>query len=172
VFAHPTLDVAAVGSLGKHERIVSATYIEDRPCLHFFDERTEQIQTLLARQFPDQLTAVIDEDWNERFYLVYTSSDRDPGSYYRLDTQTPTLLLLSQAYPALAKRELASMQSIRHAADDGTPIPAYLTLPVGRSAENLPAIVLPHGGPSSRDYWSYDFLVQFLVSQGYAVLQS
>ena len=50
-------------------------------------------------------------------------------------------------------------------------VPAYLTLPPGKDAKNLPAIVLPHGGPSGRDYWGFDWLPQFLAARGYAVLQ-
>lgn len=34
-----------------------------------------------------------------------------------------------------------------------------------------PLIVLPHGGPASRDTYSFDFLAQFLASRGYGVLQ-
>ncbi|HVI05936.1 MAG TPA: alpha/beta fold hydrolase, partial [Sphingomicrobium sp.] len=30
---------------------------------------------------------------------------------------------------------------------------------------------LPHGGPSARDYWGFDWLAQFLAARGYAVLQ-
>jgi dipeptidyl aminopeptidase/acylaminoacyl peptidase len=30
---------------------------------------------------------------------------------------------------------------------------------------------MPHGGPSARDYWGFDPLVQFLAARGYAVLQ-
>jgi dipeptidyl aminopeptidase/acylaminoacyl peptidase len=56
-------------------------------------------------------------------------------------------------------------------APDGAQIPAYLTLPPGRDAKNLPAIVLPHGGPSARDYWGFDWLSQFFAARGYAVLQ-
>jgi dipeptidyl aminopeptidase/acylaminoacyl peptidase len=32
-------------------------------------------------------------------------------------------------------------------------------------------VVLPHGGPSARDEWGFDWLAQFLAHQGYAVLQ-
>jgi dipeptidyl aminopeptidase/acylaminoacyl peptidase len=35
----------------------------------------------------------------------------------------------------------------------------------------LPAIVLPHGGPSARDEWGFDWLAQFFAARGYAVLQ-
>ena len=35
---------------------------------------------------------------------------------------------------------------------------------------NLPAVVLPHGGPSSRDTWGFDWLAQFFAARGYAVI--
>jgi dipeptidyl aminopeptidase/acylaminoacyl peptidase len=35
----------------------------------------------------------------------------------------------------------------------------------------LPAIVLPHGGPSARDEWGFDWLSQYFAHLGYAVLQ-
>jgi dipeptidyl aminopeptidase/acylaminoacyl peptidase len=172
VFAHPSLDVAGVSALGKHERLVGAGYVEDRPHLHFFDPRIEEIHGLLLRQFPGQMISVADESWDQRFYLVFASTDREPGSHYRLDADGRQLLRIARAYPALAARELAPMQAIRYRAEDGVEIPIYLTLPPGSRPEGLSAVILPHGGPSARDYWSYDFLVQFLAANGYAVLQS
>jgi len=50
-------------------------------------------------------------------------------------------------------------------------IHAYLTLPPFREAKNLPLVVLPHGGPQSRDYGDFDWKDQALASRGYAVLQ-
>jgi dipeptidyl aminopeptidase/acylaminoacyl peptidase len=44
-------------------------------------------------------------------------------------------------------------------------------MPVGGAQKNLPAIVMPHGGPSARDEWGFDWLAQFFASRGYAVLQ-
>jgi dipeptidyl aminopeptidase/acylaminoacyl peptidase len=32
-------------------------------------------------------------------------------------------------------------------------------------------VVLPHGGPSARDEWGFDWLPQFLAARGYAVIQ-
>jgi dipeptidyl aminopeptidase/acylaminoacyl peptidase len=63
------------------------------------------------------------------------------------------------------------MKPVRYKASDGTEVPAYLTLPPGSSGKNLPALVMPHGGPSSRDEWGFDWLAQFFASRGYAVLQ-
>ncbi len=41
----------------------------------------------------------------------------------------------------------------------------------GSRRKNLPAVVLPHGGPSARDEWGFDWLAQFLAARGYAVIQ-
>jgi dipeptidyl aminopeptidase/acylaminoacyl peptidase len=68
--------------------------------------------------------------------------------------------------------KLASVKSITYPSADGVQVPAYLTLPPGvTSPKGLPAIVLPHGGPSARDYWGFDWLSQFYASRGFAVLQ-
>jgi dipeptidyl aminopeptidase/acylaminoacyl peptidase len=50
-------------------------------------------------------------------------------------------------------------------------VAAYLTMPAGGPQKGLPAIVLPHGGPSARDEWGFDWLAQYYASRGYAVLQ-
>jgi len=51
-------------------------------------------------------------------------------------------------------------------------IPGYLTLPPGKdSNKGLPAIVLPHAGPSARDYWGFDWLSQYFAYRGFAVLR-
>ncbi len=55
---------------------------------------------------------------------------------------------------------------------DGTAIPGYLTLPPGKAeTRGLPAVILPHGGPSARDEWGFDWIAQFLAHRGFAVLQ-
>ena len=64
------------------------------------------------------------------------------------------------------------MRAISYKSSDGLVIPAYLTLPKGIPAKNLPLIVNPHGGPWARDGWGYDSYAQFLANRGYAVLQS
>ena len=66
---------------------------------------------------------------------------------------------------------MGKMKPVTFPASDGTQIPGYLTLPPGSEGKNLPAIVLPHGGPSARDYWGFDYIVQFFAARGYAVLQ-
>ena len=63
------------------------------------------------------------------------------------------------------------MEPVAFLARDGLEIHGYLTVPKGAEPRNLPTIVYPHGGPSSRDGWGYDPTVQFLASRGFAVFQ-
>jgi dienelactone hydrolase len=63
------------------------------------------------------------------------------------------------------------MQPMRYKSSDGLEIPAYLSLPKGVKARNLPLIVFPHGGPWARDTWGFRSYAQFLANRGYAVLQ-
>jgi dipeptidyl aminopeptidase/acylaminoacyl peptidase len=71
----------------------------------------------------------------------------------------------------LKSRSLSPVKTVEYKARDGTTIEAVLTLPRGQEAKNLPLIVMPHGGPGSRDSEAYDWWAQFLAEQGYAVIQ-
>jgi dienelactone hydrolase len=62
------------------------------------------------------------------------------------------------------------MKSVTYKSSDGLEIPAYLTLPKGVAAKNLPTLIVPHGGPWARDEWGYNPLAQFFANRGYAVL--
>ncbi len=72
----------------------------------------------------------------------------------------------------LAEQALSPVKAIKYPAADGTIVPGYLTLPPGRTdAKGLPAIVMPHGGPSARDEWGFDWMAQYFAQRGYAVVQ-
>jgi dipeptidyl aminopeptidase/acylaminoacyl peptidase len=172
VFSHPEVDVDGPDILGKFRRIVAIGYSTDKSHLHFFDEAVEEISEMLSENFSDKSVGVIDESWDRRYYIVHVGSDLDPGTYYRFDVQQKHLLRISAQYPLLESRSLSPLKPIRYAAQDGVEIPGYLTLPATGAEGALPAVILPHGGPESRDYWEFDWIVQFLAAKGYAVLQS
>jgi dipeptidyl aminopeptidase/acylaminoacyl peptidase len=79
---------------------------------------------------------------------------------------------IASQHPQLDGSSLAAMNPIRYAARDEESVPAYLTLPGVEATSPLPAVIVPHGGPHSRDYWGYDWITQFLAARGYVVLQS
>jgi dienelactone hydrolase len=70
----------------------------------------------------------------------------------------------------LPRESLAKMEPVHYKSSDGLEIPAYLTLPKGVPAKNLPTVIFPHGGPWGRDVWGYNGYAQFFANRGYAVL--
>jgi dipeptidyl aminopeptidase/acylaminoacyl peptidase len=173
VFAHPEVDVKSVRiRIGRTRRLVGVSYSTDKPYFHAFDERVRTILTNVESVLPGKRLWITSESWDQRYYLVFAESDVHPGSYYRYDSETNTLAHISDAYPELAEVALSPMSPMSYPADDGTMIPAYLTLPVSGGKAPGPAVILPHGGPESRDDWGFDWLAQFLAHRGYAVLQS
>ncbi len=105
-------------------------------------------------------------------WLVNAWSDTDPGSVYIYNTETGELNYQYSPRPNLPTEHLAAMTSIRYPSSDGLEIQAYLVLPKGYGNQDLPLVVVPHGGPWARDYWGYNGYAQFLANRGYAVLLS
>lgn len=107
---------------------------------------------------------------DDRWLVAYTTDD-GPVYYYSYDRSSKTSTLLFSNQPILEQLALASMQPIAYPSRDGLTIHGYLTTPVGIPAQNLPTVLLVHGGPWARDTWGYDPEAQWLANRGYAVMQ-
>lgn len=172
LLAHPTADVESVIRIGRNQRIVGASYSTDKNTVQYFDKELAALAASLHKALPgDPMIGIVDATRDEKKLVVYAGSDLDPGQYYLFDKTTKKLTPIMGVRENLAGVKLAQMKSIAYPAADGTMIPAYLTLPPGSDGKNIPAIVMPHGGPAARDEWGFDWLSQFFAARGYAVLQ-
>ena len=172
VYARSDVDIAGLVRIGRQHRVVGVGFVTDRRQTDFFDPELKALSRSLSQALPGSpLVQFVDASAGERKLLLWTGSDVDPGRYMIFDKQTRHLDPLIEVRPDLRKRTLSPVRSISFPAGDGTGIPAYLTMPVGGAARNLPAIVMPHGGPGDRDEWGFDWLAQFFAARGYAVLQ-
>lgn len=170
--ANDRFDIDDIVRFGRGQRVIGYTFAGDHREVVYFDQDFDQLHTKLTRAIPDRPQIdFIGSSADGNKLLLLASGDTQPGSYYLFDRTTKHLNELALSRPALEHHPLASVASITYPASDGTMIPAYLTLPPGKSAKSLPAIVLPHGGPSARDEWGFDWLSQFLAARGYAVIQ-
>ena len=169
---NPKVDIDGVVRFGDGQRIIGYTYAEEARHAVYFDPEFKALSASLGKAIPHlPLVDFIDSSADGQKLLIRAGSDTDPGRYYLFDRSKKTLNELMLERPKLEGRQLASVKSVSIPGPDGVSIPAYLTLPAGREAKGLPAVVLPHGGPSSRDEWGFDWLPQFLAARGYAVLQ-
>jgi dipeptidyl aminopeptidase/acylaminoacyl peptidase len=153
------------------DELVATVYVDDRPRVYFKDKSFEADYRLLERKFPGKDLSFSSSTADERRWLIRATSDTEPGETYLFDRQTKKLTLQYRVREKLVRGYLALMKPVRYASSDGLEIPAYLTLPKGVAPKNLPAIIVPHGGPWGRDAWGYDSYAQFLANRGYAVLQ-
>ena len=171
IYARPDVDLDQLVTIGRQARVVGVSYVTDRRETEFFDPALKKLRASLGKALPGKLITFIDASVDENRLLLFVGSDVDPGEYYLFDKTRRELSPVTAARPQLADIKLAEVKAVTYTAGDGTRIPAYLTLPVGGSGKNLPAIVMPHGGPGARDEWGFDWLAQFFVARGYAVIQ-
>jgi dipeptidyl aminopeptidase/acylaminoacyl peptidase len=173
VFASPEVDIDGVVRIGRGGRVIGATYATDRRRVEYFDPAYKELERQLIQALPKlPLIRFISASADEKILLVWGGSDVEPGQYFTIDRSRNVVEQVHLSRPELEGRKLSAVKSISYPASDGTPIPAYLTLPPGvTDAKGLPALVLPHGGPQARDEWGFDWLSQFFAHRGFAVLQ-
>jgi len=172
ILGRADVDIDDLIRIGRQNRVVGASYATERRQAEFFDPQLKKLSASLSKALPGlPLVNVVDASADESKLLIFAGSDIDPGRYYLFDKTTRQLGELLPKRPQLAKTTLAAVKPISFPAADGTQIPGYLTLPPGSDGKNLPAIVMPHGGPGDRDEWGFDWLAQFFANRGYAVLQ-
>jgi len=172
VASNPKVDVDQLVTIGEAHKIIGYAYAEEKQHVVYLDPEYKALAASLSKAMPNlPIVDFLASSDDESKLLLFAGSDRDPGHFYLFDKTKKTLSQVFPAQPTLDGRNLAEVRPITYKASDGTVIPAYLTLPAGKTAKGLPAVVMPHGGPSARDYWSFDWLAQFLAARGYAVIQ-
>ena len=144
-----------------------------KPQVHYIDPNsaTAKLHMALSQKFPGYVEFVKYSD-DGSVLLFEVHSDRDPGTYYLIDTHTYKVSKLFALEPWVDPARMAERRSLRFKASDGMELEAILTVPRGSNELNLPMVLLPHGGPHGvQDDWFYDRDAQFLASRGYLVLQ-
>lgn len=172
VASNPKVDIDGVVRLGKGQKVVGYTFTDASGEVRYFDSEIDKLTTSLGKALPKTpLMDISGSSADGQKMLIFAGSDAHPGTYYVLDRATKKMQELALVRPDLEARALASVKAITYKAADGKDIPAYVTMPAGASGKNMPAVVLPHGGPASRDQWGFDWLPQFFAARGYVVIQ-
>ena len=172
VLKRSDVDVDSLIRIGRGQRIVGASYATDRRTTEFFDPELKKLAAALRKALPgDPNLDFVDASADESKLLLLAWSDTHPGTFYLFDKATRKLSEVLPVRNQLAGLASGEMKPIRFPGPDGVEIPGYLTLPPGSAGRNLPAIVMPHGGPGARDEWGFDWLAQYFAARGYAVLQ-
>jgi dipeptidyl aminopeptidase/acylaminoacyl peptidase len=153
-----------------NDELIETWYFYDRAKPFFQNKAFGEDNHWLERQFPGEEINVVSRTRDENLWLVTAQSDIEPGETVLFDRKTHTLTPQFKIREKLPRQDLAEMKSITYTSSDGLEIPAYLTLPKGVPAKDLPTLIIPHGGPWGRDLWGFNNLAQYFANRGYAVL--
>jgi dipeptidyl aminopeptidase/acylaminoacyl peptidase len=152
------------------DELAGTIYEDDHLRYYFKDKSFATDFKWLQNKLPGKDLTFLAHTRDEHLWLVTAFSDREPGEIYLFDRKTHKLALQFKFLEKLPREALAQMKPVHYKSSDGLEIPAYLTLPVGVPAKNLPTMIVPHGGPWGRDSWGYSPRAQFFANRGYAVL--
>ncbi len=154
----------------KTHELLATLYEGDKIRAYGVIPQVKQDLEIIRHASPDNFyLGTSSEDHNKWVITFY--SPTNPGRTFLYDRKSVKLQLMAESRPWLKPEDLAEAEPISFLSKDGLTIRGYLTLPRGRKHQNLPMVLLVHGGPWSRDEWSFDSVVQFLANRGYAVLQ-
>ncbi len=136
----------------------------------FLDPNVQSDFVAIGKEVPGFLDLISRDRADKRWIVASRRSDA-PATYFAFDREAKKLTRLFEEHPALAPFTLAPKKPVVIKARDGLEMISYLTTPPGVAPENLPTVLLIHGGPWFRDDDSFDPEVQLLANRGYAVLQ-
>ncbi|MCO5946452.1 alpha/beta hydrolase family protein [Mucilaginibacter flavidus] len=171
IFANDNADIQSWDYSKNTHKIELVSWDAAKPQTHYLDPDIKSIYDKLNAELKGNEVDIADRDSAENKFIVFTYTDRNPGSYYLFERSTGKLSKLGDINPDLKQDELSTMQPISYKAGDGMVINGYLTLPLGTKTTNLPVVVMPHDGPFLHNGWGYNPEVQFLANRGYAVFQ-
>ncbi|TVZ41861.1 dipeptidyl aminopeptidase/acylaminoacyl peptidase [Alteromonadaceae bacterium 2753L.S.0a.02] len=171
VYSDPNYDVFGRLLYSKNNhKVVGITDGRDTPYT-FWDDEYIALQKAINRQLPDTENYIYSFSDDETRYIVLATSDKESGVYYLGNRVDKSLKKIAYRYKHLTPDVLAVRQRIEYKSRDGLQIEAYLTLPKDKQAKKLPTLIIPHGGPQSRETDGFDLWSQFFANRGYAVLQ-
>ena len=155
----------------RHDKLESVRYADVADNTHYVDDTLRTIHQKVMQMAPGELVELISWSRDKTTFIIKVSSPQRPGDYYYYDAKKDDIRLYSKKFSAIDSAKLGQTTSLSFKNSDGMEIPVLVTVPPGIEPTNLPTVVVVHDGPPGRDYWGFNRRVQFLVSQGYAVLQ-
>jgi dipeptidyl aminopeptidase/acylaminoacyl peptidase len=110
------------------------------------------------------------DDWKS--FLLNVSGSNYADSYF-LATEGQAPQFITTGRPNITADFINPIGKVTFKARDELKIPTILTIPKNsvQDMKNLPAILMPHGGPMAHDAIEFDWMAQALASQGYLVIQ-
>lgn len=169
--SHPVYDIE--GSLfywSWLKQVVGVRSRLDESSTIYWNPEAKELQNSIDLALPGRFNDIRSSSRNGRRHIVVSSHATQPPQWYLYDLDLSQLLLIADEYPKVVSKQLVKPMPVRLTARDGMELHGYLTRP-SHAPQPGPLILVPHGGPASRDVLDFDYWIQFLASRGWNVLQ-
>ncbi len=162
-------DVSFAG-YSKHGKYLVVGFNRDaKTDLRVFEAETHERVAL--PEMPNAEITSVRFSGDESHLAFYASSSRIPRDLFVLELGgTDARQLTSSLNPVIAAEDLVEGEVVRFNSFDDLEIPGILYRPHQASVENqVPAVVLVHGGPGGQSRLGYSAIIQYLTNHGYGV---
>lgn len=172
VFEHPKYDVGNVFTDVNTGNYQGVWYYADRLEYVLNNKKHQKHFEALNKYFDNKASVrFIGFDKTGNLATLHAASPGSAGAYYIYDYEKREIELIVANEPAIDAALDADGEVISIPTRDGEAITAYHYYPKHMKMNKLPLIVMPHGGPEVRNYFSYSHRVQYYVSRGYQVVR-
>ncbi len=154
-----------------HRLIGFQALVGENEVYEFFSPTDSAAWAKIERAYKGQRVSLASWSSDRSRIVVLVQSPTEGATYALVDFKSRHADPIGLMFEKLTPADISQKQPIHFKAQDGLDLSGYLTLPNGREPKGLPLIVLPHGGPATRDEPGFDWWSQALASRGYAVLQ-
>jgi len=162
-----------VGQITDQQRkVLGVRYSGFNPSYAFFNADLDQRVQAIVAGFPQESVWIEQISPDRKHVLVRVEGSQSAGEYY-LYSKGKNPVLITKRRPDIPSDEIHPIASVVFVARDGLKIPTLITVPRNRvdNLKNLPAVMMPHGGPASSDSIGFHYLAQAFAQRGYLVIQ-
>ena len=155
------------------DQIIGVRYTDDTTKSVYSAEPYKSWHKKAQKALKGMEVSILSKTRDNSMITLYAQSETNPGEFYLFEPDKGQISPLGGMYPELSAAQVARTVRADYTARDGLAIPAYLTLPPGKTKQSgpMPMVVMPHGGPTARDTADFDFWAQYLAAKGYIVFK-
>lgn len=171
---HDREDADITGVIDDKQRVVhGVVYSGFTPSYKFFDTKLDERVKNIQAQFPDHRVVITSHSPDWKHIVMLVEGTQAAGDYYLFSEGKKGPVYITSQRSNIKSEDVNPLGTVTFTASDGLKIPTLITIPRNKVSEmkNLPAVVMPHGGPASYDQIDFDFMAQALASQGYMVIK-
>lgn len=167
----PDQDIDSVITTARTKEVIGYTTLKDIRRAHYFDKSRQERYDAAVEQIGHNNISFHWPSKESTRAIIYTSGADNPGHFSFFDLESEKVTAIHDRYLKLTPGTLGTPAVTQIKMRDGLEIRSYILFPPNfERGKTSPMVLMPHGGPHSRDSSSYDHFAQFLATRGYIVV--